>query len=163
MPVINIQGTIINFPDSAQSPNWAEPIIQFAEAVAQALSTVTGPFDVPPQIYTMISNGNTNIALPSLTFPTSNVRSAFIQYSVFRNSTGVGAVTLAEAGELIVVYNPNGSTNHKWDISNEHGGQNSGVTFTITDQGQVQFSSTVITGAGATGFIGYTAKALQQG
>src|SRR5271166_6383234 len=142
MPVINIQGTIINFPDSAQSPNWAEPIIQFAEAVAQALATVTGPYDVPPQIYTMISNVNTNIALPSLTFPTSNVRSAFIYYSVYRNTTGIGAMTLSETGELEVVYNPNGPIGNKWDISNEHGGSNSGVTFTITDQGQVQFSST---------------------
>lgn len=162
MPVINIQGTIINFPDSAQSPNWAEPIIQFAEAVAQALSTVTGPFDVPPQIYTLISNGNTDIALPSLTFPTADVRGAIIDYTVYRSSSGVGAVTLSDVGTLYINYNPNGPTGHKWDISNEHNTL-TGVTFSITDQGQVEFSSTVISGSSAVGFIGYTAKALQQG
>lgn len=162
MPVINIQGSIINFPDSAQSPNWAPPIIQFAEAVAQALSTIVGPYDVSPQIYTMVSNVNTNVALPSLTFSTTFVRGAIITYTVYRNTTGIGAQTLAEVGTLEIVYNPNGPTNNKWEISDEHTGM-SGVTFSVTDQGQVQFSSTDITGLDYTGFIGYTAKALQQG
>jgi hypothetical protein len=159
---LNIQGTIINFPTSAQQPDWSEPIVQFAQAVAQALSTVTGPYDVSPQIYTMVSNVNTNVALPSLTFPTNNVRGALISYTVFRNSTGIGAVTEAQIGTLQIVYNPNGPLGNKWDISDEHGGM-SDVTFSITDQGQVTFSSTGISGAGSSGLIGYTAKALQQG
>jgi hypothetical protein len=157
MPVINIGGTIINFPDSAQSPNWAPPIIQFAEAVALALSSIIGPFDVSPQIYTMISNVNTNVALPSLAFPTANVRGATITFTVYRHSTGISGVTFAEIGTLEVIYN--GST---WELSDEHTGL-SDVTFSITNQGQVQFSSTGIPGAGPIGFIGYTAKALQQG
>ncbi len=162
MPVINIGGSIINFPASAQSPNWAEPIIQFAEAVQQALSTIAGPYDVSPQIYTMVSNVNTNVSLPSLAFSTTFVRGAIISYTVYRNTTGTGAQTLAEIGQLEIVYNPNGPTNNKWEISNEHTGM-SGVTFTVTDQGQVQFSSTFISGLDYTAYIGYTAKSLQQG
>lgn len=159
---LNIQGTIINFPTSAQSPDWSEPIVQFAQAVAQALSTATGPYDVSPQIYTMISNVNTNVPLPSLAFPTSAVRGAIIQYTVYRNTTGVGATSGAQIGELQIIYNPNGPTGNKWEISNEHTGI-ANVSFSVTDQGQVTFSSTFIAGANYTGFIGYTAKALQQG
>lgn len=158
MPSITIQGTLIDFPDSAQSPNWAEPIIQFAQAVEQALSSVAGPFDVPPQIFVMTANVNTNIALPSLAFPTSTVRAAFIRYAVFRNTTGGGASTVAEAGNMVVVYNPD-SIGAKWEITRDYVG-NAEVTFTITDDGQVKFSSTSITGSSHTGQITYTAQAL---
>lgn len=127
------------------------------------MSTVVGPYDVPPQIYTMVSNANTDVSLPALTFPTSNVRGATIQFTVFRTTSGIGAETFAEEGELQIIYNANGPTGNKWEISDEHTGQNAGVTFSITDTGQVQFSSIFITGANHTGFIGYTAKALQQG
>jgi hypothetical protein len=159
---LNINGTIINFPTSAQSPDWSEAIVQFALAVTQALSSVNGPFDVPPTIYTMISNVNTNVPLPSLAFPTSNVRGAVITYTIYRNTTGIGATSGAETGTLELIYNPNGPTGNKWEISDEHTG-NANVTFSVTDQGQVTFSSTFISGANATGFIGYTAKSLQQG
>lgn len=156
MPSINIQGTIIDFPDSAQSPNWADPIIQFALAVQQALSSVAGPFDVPPQIFVMTSNANTNVALPSLSFPTSNVQGALIEYTVFRTTS---TSTAAEFGTIEISYNPAGPVGNKWDISREYTG-NGQVTFSITDNGQMQFSSALLPGVNHQGKIGYLAKAL---
>ena len=38
IPVI-IQGTIIDFPSSGQSPDWSSAVIQFAEAVSQAFTS----------------------------------------------------------------------------------------------------------------------------
>lgn len=107
----------------------------------------------------MTSNANTNVSLPSLAFPTSNVRGATISYTVYRHTT---TTTVAEDGTLVIVYNPNGPLGNKWEISNEHTGQGQ-VTFTITDQGQIQFTSVLLSGINHTGFIGYTAKALLQG
>lgn len=157
-PTITIQGTIIDFPDSAQSPNWADPIIQFAQAVEAALETVAGPFDIAPQLYLMVSNVNTDVSLTNLSFPTSNVRGARITYTVFRTTT---TNTVAEEGNIDIVYNPDGPTGNKWEISREKTGD-ALVTFSITDTGQVQFSSTVLAGLNHQGNIGYTAKALLQ-
>lgn len=159
MPTINIQGTIINFPESAQSPNWADPIIQFAEAVAAALQSVAGPFDVPPQIFVMTSNANTDVSLPSLAFPTSDVRGATIMYTVFRTTT---TDTAYEEGHIEVVYNPDNPIGNKWDISREYTGDGK-ITFSITDNGQVQFTSALLPGLNHVGSIGYTAKSLLQG
>ena len=158
MPQINIQGTIIDFPDSAQSPNWAAPVIQFALAVEAALATVVGPFDIAPQVYTMTSNVNTNVSLPGLAFPTSDVRGATIDYTVFRTTNTNVAY---EKGTLEIVYNPQGPVNNKWEISREFTGDGL-ITFSILDTGQVQFTSASLAGTNHQGVISYLAKAILQ-
>ena len=159
MPVITIQGTIINFPDSGSSPNWSQPIIDFAKATEAALNSFVGPFDIPPQIYIMTSNANTNVDLPNLSFPTADVQGAIISYSVFRNTN---SQTITETGSFTVNYNSTRGSGLKWSISREYqdGAQ---VTFSITDVGQIQFSSTLIAGTGHNGTIVYQAKAILQG
>lgn len=158
MPTINIQGTIINFPDSGSSPNWAQPIIDFAKAVEGALGSFVGPFDIPPQIYIMTSNANSNVDLPNLSFPTANVQGAFINYSVFRNTS---TQTITETGSFMVNYNPTAGVGAKWEISREYIG-NAQIQFNITDVGQVQFSTSLITGTGHVGRITYQAKSILQ-
>lgn len=153
---INISGTIIEFPSSGQDPNWSNAVIQFAEAVAAALSIVAGPFDVAPQIYTMTSNVNTNVNIPNLAFPTSNVRGAFIRYTVFRQTT---TDTVSEAGNIIIVYNPANPVSQKWEIVRDYD-EDALMTFTITDTGQVQFSSALLAGANHVGTITFAAQAL---
>ena len=158
MPTITIQGTPINFPDSGESPNWAPAIIQFAQAVEDTLLAVAGPFDISPQIYVMTSNVNTNVDVPNLAFPTSTVRGAFIRYTVFRSTT---TTTVAESGTINIVYNPDNPIGNKWEIVREYDGD-AQVTFTITDVGQIQFSSASIAGVSHAGKITYSAQALLQ-
>lgn len=153
---ITISGTTINFPSSGESPNWAPAVIEFAQAVAGALVSVAGPFDIPPQIYVMTSNANTNVNIPNLAFPTSTVRGAFIRYAVYRNTN---STTEVETGNIMIVYNPAGPGGNKWAITRDFVGD-ADVTFSITDVGQVQFSSTAISGSSHNGVITYTAQAL---
>lgn len=161
IPIV-INGNIIQFPSSGQSPNWSPAVIQFAQAVAAALNLLVGPFDVPPQTYVMTSNANTNVILPNLDFPPSNVQGAIISYSVFRQTTDSGAMTVSETGQLIVNYNPTFPTNQKWSISRDYVG-NADVTFSISDVGQLEFSSSLITGLDHTGTIVYQATAILNG
>lgn len=155
---ISIQGTTIEFPTSGQSPNWAPALVDFAKAVEAALGTVVGPFDVPQQIYIMTSNANSNVDLPNLSFPTANVQGAQIFYSVYRNTS---TETITETGFFVVNYNSTAAPGLKWEISREYIGD-AQVTFNITDVGQVQFSSSLITGTGHNGKIIYQAKAVLQ-
>ena len=109
----------------------------------------------------MTSNANTNVSLPNLSFSTTNVVGAIIDYSVFRNTTGSGAVTETQTGSIVINYNATNPTGNLWEISDEHVGI-ANTTFSITDVGQVQFSTIAITGTGYNGFVTYQAKAILQ-
>ncbi len=159
MPIIQIQGTVINFPDSGSSPNWAPAVIDFAEAVQNALSGVVGPADVAPQTLVLDSyNPGTSINVPNLNFSTTTVRAAFIRYAMYRSTNSTSAY---EAGTLIIVYNPNGSTNQKWDQGRQYVG-NGQISFTVKDTGQVQLNVSALAGINHSGKISYSAQALLQ-
>lgn len=151
---ITIGGNIIDFPTSAESPNWAPALVDFADAVEGALSGLAGTYDVSPQIYTLISDVNTNVDLPKLSFPTSNVRGAFIRYAYHRNSNTTREV---ESGNLIIIYD---DTAGSWQISRDSVGTATRLSFNITNTGQVQFSTTAIGGTFTAGTISYQANSL---
>lgn len=151
-----INGQLINFPSSASDPNWSPAIIQFAQAVTDALSSVVGPFDIQPQIYTMVANTNSNVDIPNLAFPTSNVRGAFIRYAVFRQTD---TNKLSESGNIIVVFNASKAPGLKWEIVRDYA-QDAQITFAISDVGQISFSTTNLSGPNHTGTISFTAQSL---
>lgn len=156
---ITIQGTQIDFPSSSESPNWSEAIDQFATAVEAALSGLAGAFDVPPQVYVIDSfNPVTNQALPNFSFPVTDVRSIFVRYAVFRQTD---SVTAYETGNIIAIYSPDNPVNNKWDFSVDRVG-NGSITFSMTDAGQIQFSTATLAGINHTGKITATAQAVLQ-
>lgn len=159
MPLITIQGTPVNFPDSSASPNWAPAVIQFAQLVETALASSIGPYDVSPQSFIADAyNPGTNVDLPNLAFPISTVRAAFIRYSVFRTTS---TTTNYEQGHLLVIYNPSASVGNKWEITRDYIGDGK-ITFNITDAGQVQFSTTTMGGINHSARIAYAAQAFTQ-
>lgn len=159
MPSINIRDTVINFPDSGTSPNWAPAVIAFAQAVEDALNLLVGSADVSPQNYTIDAfNPVTSQNIPNLLFSTSIVRAAFIRYSVYR-TTSLSTVT--ETGTIIVVYNASNPVSNKWEIIQYKTGDAS-ISFAITDTGQMQFTTTTLAGTGHAGKIAFAAQALLQ-
>ena len=161
MPDITIGSTIISFPDSRESPNWSESVIQFAEAVAAQLSIATGTYDVAPQSMTIDAYNNaSNVDIPALSFPASNVRAAFINYTVYRSTNSANG---DEAGDLIIVYNPNNSVGMKWTVTQGNKtGKGASIAFNVTDTGQVQFTTSALAGTSHAGKIGFYAKAIEQ-
>lgn len=157
---ITILGTTIEFPESGQSPDWAPAVIDFALAVEAALNAAgIGGFDVPPQLVPIdADNPGTNININPLAFPTSAVRAAFIRYTVFRTTN---TNTVYEMGTLNVVYSPANPVGNKWEITREYTGD-AKITFTITDTGQVQFSTAAIAGLNHQGQISFAAQSLLQ-
>lgn len=156
---IVIAGTVIDFPNSSASPNWSPALIQFAEAVEQALSGIVGTYDISPRTFALDAVPNaTATDVPSLAFPTSEVRGAFVQYTVYRTTDSANA---AETGTLSLIYNPNMGTGLKWEMTRQCVG-NGQVVFTCLDTGQVQVTLTALSGTGHSGRLNYTAKAIQQ-
>lgn len=151
---LTIQGKIIDFPSSAQSPNWASALVEFAEAVEAALDGVAGDYDVAPEILTISSDVNTLVDIETLSFPTANVRGAFIRYAFERSSD---TTTEVETGSLDIIYNDDTGS---WQSSREAVGTDTGLTFTVTNTGQVQYSTTAIGGTFVSGALTYTAQAL---
>lgn len=156
---LTIGGTIIEFPSSAAAPNWAEGVIQFAQATEAALASVAGAFDVAPQIQIIDAyNPGVNVDMPSFSFPTSDVRAAQLIYSVYRTTT---TETAYETGTLQIVYSPNNPSTQQWEVSRQYTGDGK-ISFYVTDAGQVQFTTEAMGGSSHTGTLTYTAKALLQ-
>ncbi len=163
---VTIGNTIINFPDSASDPNWAAPVIEFVQAVEDSLTSVVGPFDISPRIMNIdsfdvvtdqpVSDTVVPLNFPTAVFPANGVRSAVINYNVYRNST---TATVTEAGTINIVYNPAASPT--WNIQREYVGE-ANITFSIDGTGQVKFTTTTITGLNHVGRLGYQAKAYEQ-
>lgn len=161
MPTLIINQQVIEFPESAESPNWAPAIIQFAEAVEQGLAIAIGTFDVAPQAFTIDAyNSATDIDITNLSFPTTNVRAVFIRYSVYRTTD---SETAYEAGDMIAMFNPDNPINQKWALSrgNRTGGEGK-LTFKVTDTGQFRFDSTPLAGSNHEGKIIFDARSLEQ-
>lgn len=172
---INISGTIIEFPSSAQSPNWAPALIEFAQTVESALSGIVGPYDISPQVIDIVNTGlETAIqnASVSLSFPTSTVRAANIRYSVYRSNSV--PYTHSETGLLTVVYNANAAIGYKWQIQRDFVGNitpegtsgngltTAGINFRIDDNGQLYYTAVSINSTGYTGKLSFAAQALTQ-
>ena len=154
---IQIQNNIIEFPESAQEPNWAPAMVEFALAVEAALNQVTGPFDVPPQILDIdAQNPGVNVDMPNFAFPVAEVRAVHAIYSCFRTTT---TTTVSETGTMQFVYNPDGPIGNKWEITRDFTGD-AGITFNVTDIGQVTFTTSTLGGSNHVGRLTYQAKAL---
>jgi hypothetical protein len=158
-----IKGTSIEIPSSAQGPNWAPGIIEALSALTDAINGVTGTYDVPPQVQNIdANNSSSNVDVDDLVFPVSEVRSATIFYSVHRQTEDSGSgdqEEVSEGGIITIVYNASNSTNNKWEIAQQKAGE-ADISFTVTDLGQVQFSTTALTGINHTGKISYRAVAV---
>lgn len=160
---LNIKGTIVEIASSGQAPNWSSGIIAALRALTEAVNAVTGVYDVAPQTQNIDANNSSNdVTITNLAFPVSQVRSATIFYSVYRKTEDSGppdGEELAEGGMLTCVYNESNPVSNKWELTRDFAGD-SRITFSITDVGQFQFSTTALTGIDHIGTISYRAIAV---
>ena len=152
--------TVVEVPTSADSPNWATGVTAAFDAISETLATVSGAFDVPAQSQAIDSSnpGTPNTDVQALTFPVSNVRAVNISYAVFRTTS---TTTAYETGSILAIYSPSNPIGSKWEMSQDRVGDGQ-ITFNFTDLGQVQYTCGVIAGAGHTGKIILSAKAILQ-
>lgn len=125
------------YPNAGENPGWGEDATAWAEEVTEVLNSLAGPDDILQTTVSINNNvGPTPSNVAGLLFNTATVRSARIDYNIYRTLNA--ASELAETGIVQIVYKSIAGT---WELSQEATG-NAGVSFTITNAGQVQYTST---------------------
>lgn len=120
-----------------------------------SLETLAGAAYISPTEFTIANNQSAAANVTGLLFAGASVRSFVVEYQVYRNTTGGGATELAETGFLKGTYSTVAAS---WEMANYDCVGDAGILFSITAGGQVQYTSTNITGSAATSKM--TFKAL---
>jgi hypothetical protein len=158
-----IKGTPVELPESGQSPNWAPGIIEAIQALSEAVNSISGTYDVAPQVQDISDFPQSNrIDINNLVFPSEEVRAATIFYSVFRKTETTefeSGVELTEAGTLQIVYNNSNDVGSKWAIQREFVGD-AKMEFTVDDLGQLEFTTQAIPGTPHVGILSYRAISI---
>lgn len=162
MPVtLVVNNTPYEYPIDGDSPGWGQPATDWATAVTAVLNELLGSTDIIQTPFVIDNNITSFTDILGLSFNTGLVRAAVIDYSIYRTSTGSPSGH-AETGVLNVVYDNLASPGSKWSILGYGVNGNAGVTFSITDSGQVQYKSSNISSSGYSGIMHFRAKTLAQ-
>lgn len=151
---VTISGTTYLIPSQGQSPAWGDDLNALLQALVSISNTAVGPADILTTSFTIANNSST-ANVTGASFDTSTVRSAIISYSIYRSSS---TTEMSEAGQIMITYL---STAGTWQLSQYTVGT-SGVTFTITNGGQIQYTSTNFSGISYVGKMKFSAKSFLQ-
>jgi hypothetical protein len=99
--------------------------------------------------FTIDNNQTSPVNITGLVFTPTLFRSVKIEYSIYRQTDTAGSAR-AQIGQLRFVYNTQSSS---WLLSDDFAGQNAGVEFSITAAGQIQYTSSNITGTNYVGTL----------
>lgn len=138
----------MRFADITSRVNGTKILYSWFDALRDAglrLETLLGGSDLITETAFTIANNQSSAAnVTGLVFNHGSVGAAFIDYWIKRVTTSSGAVERTEAGRLLVSWDLSAAT---WRIVPVGSGPDeSGVSFSITSAGQVQYTSDSITG-----------------
>jgi hypothetical protein len=153
---ITINGADYNLPSQTDNPPWGEELSSLIAALSTVVSSLQGSGDLSLTSFNIANNQSSAANITGASFDVGQVRSAIIAYSVYRSTADVGA---SECGQIMITYNSFDST---WRLSQFNVGD-SGMTFSITSGGQIQYTSSNLSGASYAGVMRFktTATFLQ--
>lgn len=131
-----------NAIETATLPSTTDPTASADLVSLGYLQTILGSGFTVITSATLTNNTAVAANVTGLTFAASSVKTAFIEYEIYRETTGGGAAEYREAGMLLATYRP---TANSWTLTELfNGGQLAGVDFTITGTttGQIKYTST---------------------
>ncbi len=123
---------------------WGEDTAAWMDAITDKVNSISSNYDILPSTASLTNNQSSAANISGLSFNTSLIRSAEIDITVRRTAVGV---ELSEMFKILVVYE---STAAAWLLSEESVGDASGITFSITAAGQIQYVSTDISSSSCT-------------
>ena len=160
MPIdLTVNNNVYAYPSPGDEPGWGEPATDWASEVTLVLGTLLNSNDIPNSTSNIANNITSSSNVNSLLFNAAVVRSAVIEYNIYIKTS---SAEFAEVGTLYLIFKNGGPTGNKWSIGRISFGDDCGVNFTMTDAGQVQYTSGNVTGTGYTGLINFNAKVILQ-
>lgn len=145
-----------SIPDRANGQKISYSWFNALKTAGAAIETFLGTF-ISETSFTIANNQSSAANVTGLSFSGASVRSFSVDYHVYRNTTGGGATELAESGVLTGVYSTVAAA---WEMTPGPVVGNAGVTFSITAAGQVQYTSTNITGTSGTSVMKFKARTM---
>jgi hypothetical protein len=155
MSQVTINGTTYTNPEQGTTPPWGDDLHDLIEAIVTSLNSVVGSADILLTNFNIANNQAVAANVVGASFDTSQVRSAIISYSISRSTS---SSELVECGQIYINYKNSTGT---WDLAQNYGGS-SGVTFTITNGGQLQYVSSNMSGTSYVGKMKFSAKSFLQ-
>jgi hypothetical protein len=155
---VTVAGVTYQIP-TVNEELWGLNTTDYLVALGEELASVVVEGDIGPETLITIANNQAVAAnVPTFVLNSALIRSAVAEYYVHRVTTGP-ANEIAEAGSLYFLYN---DTTNSWTIAqvgNNVG--NTGMEFTITPAGQVQYTSSNLSGT-HTGRMKFRVRVLQK-
>ena len=152
---ITLNGTQYTLNQQGDSPPWGDDQNALLAELVAIASNIQGTGDILTTAFTISNNQASPANVTSLSFDTSVIRAAIINYSVYRSTN---TTEESEAGIIMITYS---STAGTWQFAQTCAGT-SGVVFTITNAGQIQYISTNLGGTNYVGKLKFSAKAYVQ-
>lgn len=158
--VLTVNGTSYEFPENNEDPNWAQDVTQWAEAMSLAVTDLQAASDLIVGSEVIGNNVTSSTPIPDLVFSPQTIRAVHIAYVVHRKSTANPSGNY-ETGTIYVVYDEDAASGSIWNIGLNRIGT-AGVSFTMTDFGQLEYTSTDINSTGYVGSMTYSVKVFLQ-
>lgn len=158
---MTVNNTVFQYPSPGDEPGWGEAATSWAQEVTDVLNSLLGPDDILETSFNINNNVSSATNITGLLFNTASARGAIIEYSIYRVST-LNPSGNAETGIMTLIYDDSASAGNKWTLTIGNIAGGSGVHFSITDTGQLQYTSTDIDSVGYSGVVKFKARALQQ-
>lgn len=155
---LTIRNKTFNYPEQGEDPVWGEESTGWAEEVTEVISDIISPGDILQTSFSIANNQSSPADITGFLMDTGIVRSAIIDYSIYRISSGI-TYGNAENGIIFAVYDNSAPSNQKWSISIETNG-NSGVILSINDSGQFSYTSTDIGSLGYSGLMKFKSRSI---
>lgn len=153
-----VNNTPYEYPTAGDEPGWGGEATGWAEAVTDVLSDLLGPNDLLETAFNVANNQLVAADVTGLILNAASVRAAEISYSIYRQA---GATSVVESGKINVAYNNASPNPNKWEMNQGNVLGDAGVIFTITNSGQIQYTSTNMPGQ-TIGTMKFRLKSLQQ-
>lgn len=153
---VTINGTQYTLPDQSENEPWGADLSDLIEALVEVANASVGAGDILATTSSITNNVSSPTNVSGLQFDIATILSSVITYTIYRSSA---TEEFTESGTLILTYLPD---NNEFDLAQRFGGTSSGVDFTITGSGQIQYTSSNMNATNYTGSIDFFAKSILQ-